>query len=233
MKFATLALIAASAVAAQVTDGPNGEFLCLGASAGKNFCVGESLSSNIIIRCTGEKGQPGNCNNNLAGVPPIGVKTGARCWQTSETSGDAACSFDGIVYSDTGASFPVPSKSSSSTATSASSVSSASYHSAPPPPPSYTPLSSTRSTAVYTPLTPSYGNTTTTASSTHTTVTGTVTVTTCSTCTGTAHPPAPPKSNVTTTGLPVPTRSPNGAGVLFARDSLFVGVVALIGFLFL
>ena len=57
-------------------------FQCLGAAAGKDFCAAASLTSNIIIRCSGVSydplavamlsstltaaqtvGQPGNCND--------------------------------------------------------------------------------------------------------------------------------------------------------------------------
>ncbi|MCJ1245384.1 hypothetical protein MMC30_002588 [Trapelia coarctata] len=90
-----------TAINAQVVY-TNGTFQCLGPAADKNFCAGDSLSTNIIIRCTGTKGQPGNCNDNLAGVPPVGVKTFAPCFQTSNTTGDAACSYNGIAYPSDG-----------------------------------------------------------------------------------------------------------------------------------
>lgn len=52
-----------------------------------NFCVGD----NIILRCHKGIGQPRNCNNNLAGAPSRG-NAYSPCWETSPTSGDAACS---------------------------------------------------------------------------------------------------------------------------------------------
>ncbi|KAK6359214.1 hypothetical protein TWF696_000378 [Orbilia brochopaga] len=219
MKFTTLALVAASAVSAQVTF-DNGDFKCLGDAAGKNFCAGDSLQTNIIIRCTGEKGQPGNCNDNLAGVPPIGVKTFAPCYQTSNTSGDAACSFNGIAYPDNGASFPIPSGSASASEypSSTSSI-------------IYAPSSS----QVYVPPT----NGTTTGGSTLATVTATTTTTTCPTTgqagpTGGPAPPPPSGGNASyTTNLPIPTQNPNGAGSLIVRDGVALGAVALIGFLLL
>ncbi|EPS43043.1 hypothetical protein H072_2969 [Dactylellina haptotyla CBS 200.50] len=235
MKFAVVALALASAVSAELVF-DNGEFKCLGDSAGKNFCAGDSLQTNIIIRCTGEKGQPGNCNDNLAGVPPVGVKTFAPCYQTSNTTGDAACSYNGIVYPDSGSSFPVPGSSSSSAAPTYGSATS----SAPPVyttvvPPPYTSLTS----AVYSTI--SYSNTTATylpPSSTLETVTGTVTVTTtCDTTTTTAGPTyvPPPAYNTTsyTTSLPIPTQAPNAAGALIVKDTLVLGAVALAGFLML
>ncbi|KAJ6255909.1 hypothetical protein Dda_9368 [Drechslerella dactyloides] len=214
MKFATLAIVAASAVSAQVTF-DNGDFKCLGSAAGKNFCAGDSLKTNIIIRCTGEKGQPGNCNDNLAGIPPVGVKF-ADCYQTSNTTGDAACSFQGIVYPDGGEPFPIPGFSSSSSApvypSSTSSVA---------PPPTYLPP----------------GNATTTGGSTMATVTATTTTTTCPTTsqapTG-GPPPNPPAGNATySSTLPIPTQGGSGAGSLIVRDGLVLGAVAFIGFLLL
>ena len=52
-----------------------------------NFCV----SDNIILRCHKGIGRPGNCNNNLAGASSRG-NAYSPCWETSPTSGDAACS---------------------------------------------------------------------------------------------------------------------------------------------
>ncbi|MCJ1381596.1 hypothetical protein MMC17_004707 [Xylographa soralifera] len=78
----TLTLLAASALSlahAQVTVNGTTAFQCPGAAAGKNFCAAASLTSNIIIRCAGTVGQPGNCDDNLAGVPPVGVKDFAPC----------------------------------------------------------------------------------------------------------------------------------------------------------
>ena len=54
------------------------------------FCAGESLGTNIIIRCVNGVAGPGNCNDNLVGEPPIG-NFPSTCWQTSNSSGDAAC----------------------------------------------------------------------------------------------------------------------------------------------
>ncbi|KAK3178584.1 hypothetical protein OEA41_000721 [Lepraria neglecta] len=71
-------------------------------ATGGNFCAEPSLKINIIIRCTGTAGQPGNCNDNLAGVPPAGLKSNALCYQSSSTAANAACSLNGIVYPETG-----------------------------------------------------------------------------------------------------------------------------------
>jgi hypothetical protein len=80
------------------------------------YCAGDSLQTNIIVRCTDGVGQPGNCNDNLAGVPPIGVKTFAPCYQSSAVAADAACSWDGVAYPDHGDPYPVPGYSASSSA---------------------------------------------------------------------------------------------------------------------
>jgi hypothetical protein len=55
------------------------------------YCAGDSLSSPIIIRCANGVGQPGNCNENTAGYYPYGDVGDSLCYQTSDTSGDAAC----------------------------------------------------------------------------------------------------------------------------------------------
>lgn len=104
----------------------DGAFVC--AEPDARYCAGESLATNIIIRCSGTVGRPGNCNDkfattvsyepgqklmprSLAGIPPVGVKSFAPCYQSSPTAGDASCSYDGTVYPDDGsAPFPVPSK---------------------------------------------------------------------------------------------------------------------------
>jgi hypothetical protein len=52
------------------------------------YCAGDSLKTNIIIRCTGTVGQPGNCNDNLAGEPPLGVNP-TVCY--APALGTAAC----------------------------------------------------------------------------------------------------------------------------------------------
>jgi len=59
------------------------------------------LTTNIIIRCIGTVGQPGNCNDNLDGEPPFGLNF-APCWQPSATSGMAACSKNCVVYGGSG-----------------------------------------------------------------------------------------------------------------------------------
>ncbi|KAK1754642.1 hypothetical protein QBC47DRAFT_222782 [Echria macrotheca] len=86
----------AAVVSAQVTyNSTDGTFTC--AVADKNYCAGDSLGTDIIIRCTGTKGQPGRCTDNLAGEPPLGVQP-ALCYQSSPTAGDAACEKNCVVY---------------------------------------------------------------------------------------------------------------------------------------
>ncbi|KAF3932589.1 hypothetical protein ABW20_dc0107604 [Dactylellina cionopaga] len=252
MKFAIIALATATAVSAQLVFTDDGQFQCLGSAAGKNFCAGDSLQTNIIIRCTGTKGQPGNCNDNLAGIPPVGVKSFAPCYQTSNTTGDAACSFNGIAYPDSGNSFPIPGASSSSSAVASSSVAAPTYgaSSSSVAVPTYGASSSSvpvvyptttvepTTTAIVYPTYPAGNTTATYPTSSLITLTGTVTVTTCSgaSCPPTyTAPPAPPSNNGTTytSSLPTPTQAPNGAGALVAKNSIVLGAVAVLGFMFL
>ena len=65
------------------------------------YCAGDSLSTNIIIRCNGYIGSPGKCNDNLDGEPPFGLSYGA-CFQTSDVSGDAACTRKRIMLEASG-----------------------------------------------------------------------------------------------------------------------------------
>ncbi|KAF3928619.1 hypothetical protein AA313_de0204959 [Arthrobotrys entomopaga] len=220
MKFTIVALAAAAATASAELVFDNGTFKCLGDAAGKNFCAGDSLQTNIIIRCTGETGQPGNCNDNLAGVPPVGVKTFAPCYQTSNTTGDAACSFNGIAYPDSGNSFPIPGASSSSSAAPTYGGSSSSSV------PIYT-----TSVPVYTSSVPVY-----TSAPVYSNSTLTTSIVVEPTTTATYVPPPPPTTNSTmtyTSSLPPPTQSPSSAGALFVRQSIVLGAVALAGFLLL
>ncbi|KAF2091521.1 hypothetical protein K490DRAFT_52723 [Saccharata proteae CBS 121410] len=88
------------------SDEATGKFTCALPNAA--YCAGDSLSSNIIIRCSSDsEGQPGNCNDNLAGLTPVGVKEYAPCYQSSNTTGDAVCSFNNVGYPDDGAAFPI------------------------------------------------------------------------------------------------------------------------------
>jgi len=104
--------------------------------AGFNTCAGDSLQTNIIVRCLDSSNgicpNAGNCNDNLAGVPPTGVKIDAKCYQDSPTAGNAQCVFncvaatklDGSVFYPVGctsASSAVPSSSASTPAWSSAS----------------------------------------------------------------------------------------------------------------
>ena len=101
MKTAAAILFTAALASAQVQyNETTGQFTC--AKPNQAYCAGDSLSTNIIIRCDENAiGHGGNCNDNLAGEPPVGVNF-APCWQTSETSGDAACSKNCVVYGGSG-----------------------------------------------------------------------------------------------------------------------------------
>ncbi|KAG4436771.1 hypothetical protein IFR05_007746 [Cadophora sp. M221] len=103
MMYSALVLAATAAFAtAQVTyDDATGKFICPADKPNGAFCAGDSLGTNIIIRCTNGVGQPGNCNDNLAGYFPFGVRS-SQCWQSSPTSGIAACAKNCIVQGGSG-----------------------------------------------------------------------------------------------------------------------------------
>ncbi|KAK2615593.1 hypothetical protein N8I77_002338 [Diaporthe amygdali] len=96
-------IIAASAglAAAQLNyNSTTGKFTC--AQPNQAYCASDSLKTNIIVRCNNDAvGQPGNCNDNLDGEPPIG-NAYSPCWQSSNITGDAACSKNCIVYGGSG-----------------------------------------------------------------------------------------------------------------------------------
>lgn len=64
-----------------------------------SYCAGDSLNTNIIIRCNGIYGHPVNCDDNLAYQYPEGVSW-SPCYQTSKNSGDATCSKNCIIYGE-------------------------------------------------------------------------------------------------------------------------------------
>ncbi|TKX23646.1 hypothetical protein C1H76_4160 [Elsinoe australis] len=74
-------------------------FSCTKAQGLAAYCAG----GDIIIRCSNGVGHAGNCNDNLAGERPYGNNGLAGCYQTSPSSGDAACTKAGLVYPATGA----------------------------------------------------------------------------------------------------------------------------------
>ncbi|KAK3325665.1 hypothetical protein B0H66DRAFT_599816 [Apodospora peruviana] len=84
---------------AQVTINPDGTYTC--EKPNLAFCAGDSMKTDIIIRCYGTRGQPGRCGDNLSGEPPVG-NTPALCYQTSDTAGDAACEKNCVVYGGSG-----------------------------------------------------------------------------------------------------------------------------------
>ncbi|KAK2069631.1 hypothetical protein P8C59_004189 [Phyllachora maydis] len=95
-----LVAAAAALAGAQVIVHDNGTYTCPIPNAA--YCAGDSLKTDIIIRCDSKgNGQPGRCSDNLAGEPPYGDLP-ADCWQTSVTSGDAACEKNCVVYGASG-----------------------------------------------------------------------------------------------------------------------------------
>ncbi|KAI4110345.1 MAG: hypothetical protein LQ339_001512 [Xanthoria mediterranea] len=75
--------------------------------AGRMFCDDYMpLSTNIIIRCYGRRAVPANCNDNLAGISPVGVKDSAMCFDS--LNGVVACYYNGFVYPDDGNPFRLP-----------------------------------------------------------------------------------------------------------------------------
>ncbi|KAH8687966.1 hypothetical protein BGZ60DRAFT_466138 [Tricladium varicosporioides] len=108
MKYSATILAASAAIAsAQVIyDSSTGTFTCPASNPNGAYCAGDSLVTNIIIRCNNGVGQPGNCNDNLAGQFPQGVNY-SPCFETSPSAGDAACSKNCIVYGKNGTS-PLP-----------------------------------------------------------------------------------------------------------------------------
>ncbi|KAL2132469.1 hypothetical protein VTI74DRAFT_3775 [Chaetomium olivicolor] len=90
------AILASAAIASAQVKYEDGKYVCEKANVA--YCAGDSLGTDIIIRCNADKvGQPGRCSDNLAGQPPLGVKP-ALCWQSSPTAGDAACEKNCVVY---------------------------------------------------------------------------------------------------------------------------------------
>jgi hypothetical protein len=208
-------IIAASAAftSAQVIyNSTTGQFICPANNPNGNFCAGDSLTTNIIIRCNNGIGGPGNCDDNLDGEPPVGLNY-APCWQTSNSSGDAACSKNCIVYSSPSFTLQNCTPSYTASSSTASSTSTASS-------------SSSSSASVSSSTTTSTGTTTYTTGST--TITETFTTTYCPESTSTSStlsttyvPPtgtgstSPPSNGTTTTpGSPgsgsSPTKTPVG-----------------------
>lgn len=107
--FTTIVAFAASATivrAQAVFNQSTGQFSC--SIPNGNFCASDSLQASIIIRCTNGVGYAGNCNDDEAGEPPLGVNY-APCWQSSPTAGNAACMKNCIVHPDAGGRFSLAS----------------------------------------------------------------------------------------------------------------------------
>ncbi|KAL1875384.1 hypothetical protein Daus18300_003123 [Diaporthe australafricana] len=125
MRTALIVVASAGLAAAQLNyNETTGKFTC--AQPNQAYCAGDSLEANIIVRCDKDAvGQPGNCNDNLAGEPPSGVQY-SPCWQSSNTTGDAACSKNCVVYGGSGnynGTFTLPAKDCTPTYTATSSSS--------------------------------------------------------------------------------------------------------------
>lgn len=156
-----ISLTVASAVlaTAQVTLNADGTYTCDKPNVA--YCGGNSLSTDIIIRCNSTgAGQPGRCSNNLVGYPPVGASP-ALCYETSPLAGDAACEKNCVVYAPS-SSFTLPSSLCTPTYTATSSTSSTSSTTSP-----------TSSTTSPTSTTTHHSGTTTTTKSYTTTTTAT------------------------------------------------------------
>lgn len=207
-------LLAASAALASAQITINGStFTCPSDNLNGDFCAGESLLTNIIVRCNNGVGQPGNCNDNLDGEPPVG-DTPTLCWQTSDTSGDAACVKNCVVYCGSGgctngtwtlpASLCTPTYTASTSSSTASSTSS----------------STTGSSSSYTTFT--YTTTCTTGSTTTT-----ETLTTTIPCSSSSTYSPPPNNGTTTTATTTgsATNTPTGP-TTSSSSAAFTGAAA-------
>ncbi|KFY86539.1 hypothetical protein V500_07570 [Pseudogymnoascus sp. VKM F-4518 (FW-2643)] len=141
MKFSTALIISASAALTSATgpdyDPTTGKWTCHVPDA--VYCAGDSLKTNIIIRCTGLVGQPGNCNDNLAGEPPVGVQP-TLCYAPELHK--AACAKNCIVYGGSGnldGTFPLPADVCTPTETSTSTSYSVTAPTLTVTPPTFTP----------------------------------------------------------------------------------------------
>jgi len=186
-----LTLASAALASAQATQYQDGTYKCAKPDAA--YCAGDSLGTDIIIRCDGTTGQPGRCGNNLAGQPPLGVG-GALCYQSSSTAGDAACVKNCVVYAPSGT-WTLPASQCTPTYTASSSSSSSTSHSSTK---SYPPTS----TIIYT----NPRTTDTTCSTPYTKPPVTVTTTECSTTpTPYTHPTYPHSNSTITTKTATPS----------------------------
>jgi len=117
----SITVASAALATAQVTYNPDGTYTCDKPNVA--YCAGDSLGTDIIIRCNSTSaGQPGRCSNNVAGYPPLGASP-ALCYQSSPTAGDAACEKNCVVYAAS-SSFTLPSSLCTPTYTASSSTTS-------------------------------------------------------------------------------------------------------------
>ena len=88
MQSLAFSLIAASLVAAGRLSHDKRTHTC---QPGTAWCAGDSLGTDIIIRCNRQgKEKARRCSDELAGQPPQGLYP-ALCWQQDSHSGIAAC----------------------------------------------------------------------------------------------------------------------------------------------
>jgi len=103
LKFSVVLALASYVLAGHVSNStcPSTGLSVTCSSDKVSYCVSDSLKSNIIVRCedtsNGLCPTAGNCNDNLAGVPPVGVKTGAVCYQDNAWAGNAQCVYNCVL----------------------------------------------------------------------------------------------------------------------------------------
>ncbi|KAI5460230.1 hypothetical protein BGZ63DRAFT_465611 [Mariannaea sp. PMI_226] len=189
MKSVAALLITTVAVSAQLNTKGN-VYTC--AEPNQSYCVGDSLKTNIIVRCDANgKGTAGNCAANLAGQPPLGGS--ALCYQSSANAGDAACAKNCVVYGNdgTGSTLPASVCTSNPSVVSVSIQSAASTHAA----------TLARATSTTAAIVPSTSQETTTSSTTAS----------ASSTSGSENPssanstPKSPSTSATSGAVPIPT----------------------------
>ncbi|KAM7199249.1 hypothetical protein V8F20_005851 [Naviculisporaceae sp. PSN 640] len=164
---AIIASVAAAAALVSATDldtggitiNPDGSYTCAKANAA--YCAGDSLKTDIIIRCYGTRGVAGRCSDNLAGEPPRGLTT-ALCHQTDNVEGDAACEKNCVVYGGSGngkGTFTLPAEICTPTYTATSSSATATSTSTSSPSYPTTSIETSTSTTEYPPHTKTWTHT--------------------------------------------------------------------------
>ncbi|KAL6808831.1 hypothetical protein GGI42DRAFT_223243 [Trichoderma sp. SZMC 28013] len=201
---AIIVAVTAALVSAQAPPEGTNKVTC--AKPNANYCYG----GDIIVRCDANGvGTAGRCSDNVAGYPPLGGV--AECWQSTETSGDAACQKNCVVYAQP-SSFTLaaaqctPSFTASATSAPATTLSSAVV----------APTGSSSASVIYTTVV--NGTVTTTVPCTTVPVVPSTTpagpiITTTPTGpigTGVPPPPPPPANNGTAPGGPSGTNTPVG-----------------------